>query len=238
MRQSSTRPCANGGWLHPIGAEPIKLPPKQAEPPKINATQIMEQITAKEWPEMQERLSRSLGVSLQSLSALGCAWAITYHAWAFPMKSGEGETVGIRLRNEQGRKWAWPGSREGLFIPFGQPQSTVLLVEGPTDCAAALTMGYYAIGRPSCRGSVDHTRHALKRLRVSRVVIIADNDDPGADGALALARTLCIPVAMIVLPAKDMRDYLRLGGTPSLLDNLIETATWKNPTATSMAVPL
>lgn len=234
MRVQSNRPSHNsmGGWLHPVGQQPVKLPPKQPEAPRIDAAKVMEEISANDWPEMQRKLASSLGVSLLSLSAMGCAWSIAHHAWAFPMKSGEGHTIGIRLRNEHGKKWAVPGSRQGLFIPFGDTHKRALICEGPTDCAAALTLGYYAIGRPSCSGAIDHTRHALNRLKVKEVIIIADNDDPGAQGAATLARSIALPTATVVLPAKDLRSYLNLGGTAELLASLIDSATWKVPCAT------
>jgi hypothetical protein len=57
------------------------------------------------------------------------------------MNDGKRSVIGIRLRNDLGRKWAVTGSRQGLFLPGPHPGQTVLIVEGPTDAAAAVDLG-------------------------------------------------------------------------------------------------
>src|SRR6185295_4140079 len=92
----------------------------------------------------------TLGVKSEALEALGCAWAEPYRAWAFPMRNGDRNVIGIRLRNDAGHKWAVKGSKQGLFSPSYPASQTGFICEGPTDTAAALSIGLWAIGRPSC----------------------------------------------------------------------------------------
>ncbi len=232
MRVESNRPSRNrmGGWLHPIGSG--KQIPKQSvreEPPRIDAGAIMKSFSDKKWPEMQIRFAQSLGVSLAALSAIGCAWAPAHHAWAFPMRDGVGNCVGIRLRTESGQKFAVPGSRSGIFIPSTEPNPTVYLMEGPTSTAAALTIGLFAIGEPSCNASINYTQVAINRLRIKRAVIVADKDKPGLRGASALASELQIPCCTLLLPCKDMRDFVNFGGTKELIESLTASLVWQQP---------
>lgn len=223
MRIASDTPMHNGAWLHKIGAaaQPKPEPPRPA-PAKINCTKLMAEFRNSTKPEQFCGFASELGVTCDSLHALGCAWATPHRAFAFPMMDGYGNTVGIRLRNRDGHKWAVTGSHQGLFIPRTCPNATAYITEGPTDTAAAVSMGLFAIGRPSCQGANDHLRTALKKRDVRQVIIVADNDGPGLLGAERLASELKLPVKVVALPAKDIREFLRLGGTRCVLETLTQ----------------
>src|SRR5207247_801907 len=64
-----------------------------------------------------DKLARDLGLSVNSLHALGIGWAAPHRAWSFPMADPAGAVLGVRLRLQDGRKLATKGSKEGLFIP-------------------------------------------------------------------------------------------------------------------------
>jgi hypothetical protein len=70
---------------------------------------------------------------------------------------------------------------------------------------------------------------AINRLHIQRAILISDNDGPGIEGAKALASELQIPVAAILLPAKDLRQFLAYGGTRMLLDSLERRLVWRQP---------
>jgi hypothetical protein len=152
-------------------------------------------------------------------------------AWTFPMAGADGRTRGIRLRMHDGSKLSVRGGREGLFLPVGLPDRPALLVvtEGPTDAAAALSLGFAAVGRPSCSGGAEHVADLVRRVRPACVVIAADRDGPGVAGASALADRL-VPlvreVRVITAPAphKDLRDAFRAGLTPDALAAAIDAA--------------
>lgn len=242
MRATNNHPTKNGGYWHPDGVEkPAFVPKPKPDVPEIDAAALMAEFRSNTTPVMLARLSASLGVSTDSLTRTGCAWAGPHRAWAWPMVNGQGKPVGIRLRSDDGRKWSVRGGREGIFVPYGNSR-TAYIVEGPTDLAAALTLGLWGIGRPSCRGSVAHTQITINRLGIKRVILITDNDpqkwneklqrwekSPGIEGAKTLARELQIPVASMLLPAKDLRQFLAYGGTRCLLDSLERQLVWRQP---------
>jgi hypothetical protein len=240
MRVESPRPTEKG-WWHRGGEKPQFVPKPEPEPPQIDAGRMMLDFRNGTRPGMLDLFAHSLGVSSDSLRSIGCAWAKKHYAWAFPMKNGRGHTIGIRLRLRDGRKLSVKGGHEGVFLPHGR-STIAYLVEGPTDLAAALTLGLWGIGRPSCRGGVAHTQVTINRLGIQRVIIIGDNDpqkwndklqrwdkSPGIEGAKSLAAELQVPVASMLLPTKDLREYVRMGGTLPLLKSLERQLVWRQP---------
>ena len=149
--------------------------------------------------------------------------------FAFPMRSGDGGYIGIRLRSLSGDKWAERGSQNGLFIPQVDPYGPCYICEGPTDTAALLTMGLYAIGRPSCSAGVNMILEHFRRMRIREAVIISDGDAPGMRGAVTLTEHLKCRSCIVVPPCKDVRKFLQNGGTKELLESLVKQLIWSNP---------
>lgn len=237
MRTESSKPVdckgAGQGWLHRL-SDPVPPPPKPKPRPARSLSVVDEYLALPAMPPEQiEALGASLGVSVVSLARMCCRWSFEHHAAAFPMRDWQGEIVGVRLRSNDGKKWAITGSHAGLFIPDGEvgDQITELWIcEGPTDCAALLDLEVYAVGRPSCSGGVD----LIVPLAVGRnVIIMADADEPkarpdgttwkpGQVGAEALAKALLgkARTVKIIYPlaGKDVRQWLQVGITgPALL---------------------
>jgi len=163
---------------------------------------------------------------------LGAAWAVEYKAWAFPMRDGARRVIGIRLRADNGRKWAVPGSRNGLFWPLGIPgeeNDLIVICEGPTDAAALLSVDLAAIGRPSCTGGVPLLKAALDRIGRRDVAILSDADVPGRQGARRLAqeiRHLARSVRIIEpLAGKDARAWIsNFRATRQVIETVIRNA--------------
>lgn len=180
-------------------------------------------------PQHLDGFAMSLGVDTDALRAIGCAWART--AWAFPMRDDHKSVIGIRLRGEDGKKWAIKGSRQGLFIPTDYPycvdDGTMYIVEGPTDLAAAMTIGLYAIGRPSCLGQEPMIKSYLQNTKVRRIVIVSDNDTPGLTGARRLQQHLARYSCVFTPPTKDMREYVQRGGTAMMIEASTRDLIWK-----------
>jgi phage/plasmid primase-like uncharacterized protein len=154
------------------------------------------------------------------------------------MRDGNGKVVGVRLRADDGRKWAVKGSREGLFYPERVPVDHVAVVcEGPTDTAAALTLGLWAVGRPSCMGGVDLLHALCARLLITHLIIIPDNDapkrrpggwwQPGIDGARRMIQAVRLPYKLCVPQAKDIRAWVQAGATRNDFDYLTEQQAWR-----------
>lgn len=246
MRVESEHACPSGGWYHFYGsgeARPDFVPRAKEAPKAIDAAKMMREWRSKTTTAQFEILAQQLGVLSVSAIAIGAAWAKEFNAWAFPMRDGHGETIGIRLRNIQGFKWAVTGSRQGIFLPEPSVKlaAPVLFPEGPTDTMAGLSLGFYTIGRPTNLTGIEHIRVAVKRLGIYRVVVVADNDDlkkrnplgdaewrPGIEGAQKLKKDLGLP-SVIWQPTgqvKDIRDFLRRGGNKTVIDAQIKDRVW------------
>lgn len=227
------------GYIHPH-PDPNKQmacePKPSRKPPQVNARRVLYY-----WNRAHKTaqlrlpvLADDLGVTVESLVALEFQANGNPRTWGVPMKDGYGNYIGIRLRNEWGKKWAVTGSQAGIFIPNVPFQNRMFIVEGPTDTAAAISLGLFAIGRPSCSGGVDHIQHLLQCHRVGReivrqVVIVSDNDDPGIRGAQDLQRWLPVPSCILILPTKDLREAVKSGIDKSTIDSMIEQLVWTQP---------
>lgn len=102
------------------------------------------------------------------------------------------------------------GSRNGLFIPQGKtPDGELWICEGPTDTAAALDLGHYAVGRPDCNGGGGFLQRFVRANHFSRAVIVADRDKPGQEGSHKLAREIHVTCRVWTppAPAKDLRAW-------------------------------
>jgi DNA primase len=169
-----------------------------------------------------------LGVLPETLSDLGLV-RTDNSTWAFPMRDYQRRMIGIRLRDDEGNKFAVKGSKQGLFIPQSKPHHELYVTEGPTDCAALLSMGLYAIGKPAAMAHPDEIVKFIHRWRISKVIVIADNDRAGLAGAKKLVDVCPVPCCELVLPAKDARDFYRSGGTKQMIENLLQNAVWRTP---------
>ena len=173
--------------------------------------------------ERLHALAHALGISTGSLQRLKAGW--DGRAYVFPMSNDFGKIIGLRRRFPNGGKASVKDSRTGLFIPAGLAGSgPLLLCEGPTDTAAALDLGFEAIGRPNCSSLVEMTVRAVRDR--GDIVVVADNDPAGRTGAEKLAGTfaLCCPCVKIIVPPdgiKDLRQWLNAGLTSEALREII-----------------
>ncbi len=227
MRVQSAKPVKNGGWFHAFDAargRPVAPPPRR-QPPAINATALHRGWLAETTAEAVAAFAATLGLSAAALAAVGASWAPAHAAWAFPMCDGYGNVVGIRLRNERG-KFAVRGSRQGVFLAEVPTQKILFVCEGPTDTAAAVELGLFAVGRPNCCCGGLEIRTYARRQECARAVIVSDNDKPGLDGARKVGGELKLPYAVYVPPAKDLREFVRLGGTRAMIENTLSQTVW------------
>ena len=165
--------------------------------------------------KQRNELAERLGLTGMHLFLLGIGWHKRAEAWTFPMHNPEGTVVGIRVRYAD-NKGAIRGSRDGIFctpVPVANLQGPLFIAEGPTDTAALLKLGCMkSIGRSNCRSNVD----AIQKLAVGQdVVVVADQDEPGQDGAKMLINHLsgiAKSGAIVTPPAKDLRAWVKAGG--------------------------
>jgi hypothetical protein len=231
VEEGSLKKCGDAGWLHvlhddrPTHRSPsfttrISIRAEDSEDFDQLASMYQQQMTAGRLVGLSQRLS----VSVASLGRLRVGWDGA--AFTFPMNDAEGCTIGIRRRFENGFKCSVRGSRSGLFVPTDSTDSNRLLVcEGATDTAAALDLGFNALGRPSCRGAVDMIARAAKGR--AEVVVVSDNDEVGRQGAMELADALVLPhrVRVVFPPAgvKDLRAWRLRGLAGEELQRIIDS---------------
>lgn len=187
-------------------------------------------------------LADDLGVAREPLHCLGVAWADDHNAFAIPMRHGDGTMCGIRLRDKNAKKWAVKGSRQGLFIPTGVPRREMAVTEGPTDCAAVLSMGLFAIGKSAAMQAPEEILIFIKIHNIQRVIVFPDNDPPkiipgktekfypGLKGASKLIDVCPVPTCQLVMPTKDVRAFANLGGSSELLKIMIQNQSWSRRT--------
>ena len=244
MRVPSDSPTKNGGYIHRLTFEVHNHPPprpRKATPPSnpLDFAAMLNAWRRKSPQDSITALGASLGVSPQALAEIGTVRGGQPGVWAFPMRDGDGKIVGIRLRSDTGHKWAVKGSKEGLFYPESDPPDRIAVIcEGPTDTAAALSLGLWAVGRPSCMGAVEPVKQLCRRLFITHLVVIADNDDPkprpgggwwqpGFDGARKLVEAVGLPFKMLAPPAKDIRAWVQNGATRAAFDFLADSQAWR-----------
>ena len=229
MRVQSDRPAKSGGWLHRLEDGPrLYVPRMQFAPAVLNATKLHRNWLNLTSTGLMGELAVSLGLSCGAILAVQAAWADAHNAWAFPMCDGHGNVVGIRLRRSDGFKFAVRGSKQGIFIAHVPPQKTLFVCEGPTDTAAAVGLGLFAVGRPNCCCGGAEIKVFARRHQCNRVVMISDNDKPGLDGARKVGAEINLPFAVYVPPAKDLREFVRLGGTRAMIENTLKGTIWRN----------
>ena len=148
------------------------------------------------------------------------------------MKDAGGDVVGIRLRSVSGQKFAVTGSHNGLFIPRALPNlhgAPLFICEGPTDTAAMLDLGFNVVGRASCNTGSRLLSQYIGLVHPAEVVIVADADAPGRDGAGRLASALVayVPCLRVITPPdgiNDARAWKRTGATQSDIRTAIAAA--------------
>ncbi len=105
----------------------------------------------------------------------------------------------------------------------------LFVCEGPTDTAAMLDLGFSAVGgRVAVALQVMRKRMSNSTVR-SVVVIVADNDEPGVNGANRLAedlRSVCKSLKVISPPAryKDVRSWKLAGATRERVISIVQRA--------------
>jgi hypothetical protein len=213
MRTESERPMRNGGWFHLAETKRVTIQRIKIvqERPAIDFYGLLRAAAIETTLPLLNEFAAQLGVRATALDALGACWFSSHEAWAFPMRDANDHLIGIRLRRNDGTKSSIRWSHSGMFIPNGTPGDTLWITEGPTDCAAALTIGRFAIGRPSCLGCESLIAHYVKKHKFKSVTVIADQGVPGQRGAEKLAKLLGCDVW--TPDAKDLREFVKSGGT-------------------------
>ena len=249
MRTESNKPHPKGGWLHPIKG--AKLLPIPSRPMAVSDESLRDRWTPialaaeKNGLDRMPALAVSLGVSCASLQLLHVGYAEIGSSWCytFPERNARGWIIGINRRLEtpiNGKnKLFCRGGRRGLTYidDWHKSHGPIFLVEGGSDCAAAISLGLCVVGRPSNVGGIEILIQLLRPHR-RKIVVLGENDHkakitvqqknphheascegcmacwPGKAGAIQTARALSSKLhrqVRVMFPPrqyKDLRDYV------------------------------
>lgn len=237
-RIESSKRCGAAGYLH-------RLDDRLAAPIRLNVRAIEVASVMRDWASLVGQcqaaingddvasLARELGVDHRALLRLGVGRF--GRLWAFPHEDGTGRISGVHLRTPDGRKPYVRGSRPGIATPLDLGECAPLLVtEGESDCAAALSLGFDAVARPGCGSSLTALLTFFRKRQPPAAVIIGDNDESGVRGAHDLATSLgliCRSVRIIFPPpyVKDLRAWVRAGANAADVRDAIAGASPISP---------
>lgn len=244
MRVESAREStgADGtlGWLHALET-PMAVEVPQEKVTKATLAEVKSVARSayehKLASAVRAKLAQELGVSVASLDSLrvgyGCDRSgAEWSSW--PSRDGRGNVVGVSRRYSDGSKKTMPGHRCGVYYPLERKGllGPVLIVEGGSDVAAALTVGLPAIGRPSNTGGADVIQTVLGE-KVKAAVVVGERDEnperrgtlqscpvdcrgclvcwPGLAGAKIVAKKLGCRFVLPPEGVKDFRECVRKG---------------------------
>lgn len=200
-----------GELLPGVAVQRTREEPNRQEP---NFTKMKRDVDEWRWRtdrDWWEAVAMSLGVGAFALRLLDCVHQPRLDCCAFPMHDGDGKIIGIRYRWADGTKRAMTGSWAGLFLPNPRQESQVLWVcEGPTDCAALLSMGFWAVGLPAARQGIEHLARYIHVEQPRAVVSVADAGAVGRASASLVASKAAAGIQNVKVvqpPAKDVRAW-------------------------------
>ena len=195
-----------------------------------------------------ETLSTQLGVTAKALRQLevgflcgGCVDdknRIAQHAFTFPEIDEHGEVIGILRRFWNGKKFMIEGSQRGLYYCnkgfYLKTDAPYLVVEGASDTAAGLSLGFQTIGKPSAVGGIERISELIKGHSID-IVVVGENDPAGISGMQkthAYLSQYAKSCRMILPPegTKDLRAWLSAGLTH---DKLMDVITRSDSKASS-----
>lgn len=224
MRIKSDKPTKKGGYIHRLTDDwqPPRRPVNRKPPPKPQrdwealATKYHRAMTDDGWSS----LSDDLGLKVETLKAMKVGWDGSKSRYMFPMRNQSGEIVGIRTREQDGKRSVSGSDGNGLFfIPESLESDYLIVCEGPTDMAALVDAGFgSSIGKPSCKLGDKYVVEIIGQLEPDVVLLVPDADAVGLEGFSLLANEILkagvIPLERIdsitpPKPLKDVRQWLQ-----------------------------
>jgi len=209
---------SSAGWVHRLREDdrareywrPVRRSATSSVHNPSNLGELSERLQRAMTEDAYRWLATRLGVSIESLHKLRVGWNSSKQSFSFPMREPNGRVCGIRYRSLDDSKFSERGGCEGLFFdPDGLSRNYLLVVEGASDAAAAICLGFPSVvGRSNCVGNVPQLVTLCRRLSPHRIILIPDNDQPGIRGAESLALALHIESNTLILPngIKDVRQ--------------------------------
>ncbi len=222
-------------WGHGVTIAVAKLP----EPPKRVSEKLELQYqkifdSSSKWEGYKYSAESIGGFSFEAWKNLGAAWSDSRKCWVLPFRNAACEIIGFQYRFPDGDKYTLKKTHLGLFIPRVPVQKIMWVAEGASDTATLLTLGLYAIGKPSVKCCNDMVVEFAHAHNIERIIICVDNDakeNPrtkkmeriGLEYSEKLSAKIGIENSLLRLPEefKDVRAFIRSGKTRAELEKLI-----------------
>lgn len=206
-KEPSDHPVGDAGWLHVLDPKRNLVEYRPSKFEQLFAVYQQNVIGG-----MSEFLAQSLNVTAKSIEALGIGFYPLEHAWVWAEMDELGNVTGLLKRYANGKKVMEKGSERGLIYqyPLSDNGKPIIVVEGASDCLAAMDMGYVAVGRPSADGGGKLLSALLKGRDV---IIVGENDGTvgvsGMEKMAQLLKTSCKTVRKVLPPpkCKDLRVW-------------------------------
>jgi len=172
---------AGYGWYHPLpdaAEKPVYVPKpkeKRATDAELHARWMKILAACPVRTRKVSELAEHLGVADWTLDAIGVKW--DGRQWLVPTKNAKGLITGIDTRWKNGTKMVVTDSRRGLCYAdnWQDYPGPAIIVEGPSDTAAALTMHLCVIGRPSNIAGMELLTRMLGKVN-RQIIFIAERD--------------------------------------------------------------
>ena len=224
QRVKSDKRIGTAGYLHRL-TDDARISPRRiyrCPRPKIQrdwpalAAKYHNAMTDNGWPILVDEL----GLTVETLKAMQIGWDGSQSRYTFPMRNPDGVVVGIRTRQQDGKRSVSGSDGNGLFfVPSMLSAGYLIICEGPTDTAALIDAGFgSSVGKPSCRLGDQYVLNLIRRLRPEVVLLIPDSDTDGLEGFSYLANSILQSGAMSLdridsltppIPLKDIRQWLQ-----------------------------
>lgn len=220
-RTESDHRLGEMGWVHGKMTRRVECPSHVADTRReasFPVNDVHSDLVANASIDWTDERASELGVQTDALFMLEIGQTRD-GLTAFPMFDHTRRMIGIRIRDQHtGKKWAWPGSCNGMFMPAFNLYDTdvTLVVEGPTDAAAGLSLGFNTIGRASALSNFDMVKAYFDGKDTEAVIVAEIDGGVGVESATKLARHIAPVVeSRVIVPkqGKDIRAWLQSGAT-------------------------
>jgi len=143
----------------------------------------------------------------------------------------DGKVVNVKYRSippAEKKYFRFQGGKSALFngdiLKGLKPDDLVCLTEGEMDCISLSGLGVNAAGITGGAGTIIPAW--IKQLeKPEKIYLVYDSDEPGQKGAREIARRLGMERCFnIVLPAKDVNQWVMNGGTKEAFGDLVRNA--------------
>lgn len=156
----------------------------------VNWDQMWSQFRRNVQPAKLDALVKAWGISHEATQWLGIGWNGAKMAWIFREFDDQGQITGLTCRaahsdgTPKKAQYTIPGSTRGLiYAPDpgwgGIPtyiDHAIPIPEGASDVLASLSIGMYAIGRPSATGSADSNAWLAKAVKDRDIALCMEYD--------------------------------------------------------------